>query len=45
MRPLANPAAESAVRRFTALWTVSAVVKVAALAVFLLLVGKLLGGF
>jgi hypothetical protein len=45
MRPLPNPAAGAALRRFAALWTVSVAVKVAALAVLLLLAWKLLGGF
>jgi len=45
MRPLPNPAAAAALRRFAALWTVSVAVKVAALAVLLLLAWKLLGGF
>jgi hypothetical protein len=34
----------AAVRRFTALWTVSTAVKLAGLAVFLLVVAKLTGG-
>jgi hypothetical protein len=35
----------AAVRRFTALWAVSTAVKLAGLAVFLLLVMKFVGGF
>jgi len=42
MRPPVN--ANPAVRRFAAVWTVSTAVKIAALAVLLLLVLKLLGG-
>ena len=42
MRPPAN--ANPAVRRFAAVWTLSTVVKVAALAVLLFVVLKLLGG-
>lgn len=36
---------DAAVRRFTVVWGLSVVVKVAGLAVFLLLVMKVLGGF
>ena len=42
MRPPAN--ANAAVRRFAAVWTISTAVKVAALAVLLLVVLKLFGG-
>jgi len=39
------PDANSAVRRFGTVWAVSVAVKVAAVAVLLLVVVKLLGGF
>jgi len=42
VRPAANT--NSAVRRFAAVWTISTAVKVAALAVLLLVVLKLFGG-
>ena len=42
MRPPAS--ANSAVRRFAAVWTLSTAVKIAALAVLLLVVLKLFGG-
>jgi hypothetical protein len=40
-----SPNATAALRRFTAVWTASVVVKVVALAVLLFLVLKLFGGF
>jgi hypothetical protein len=36
---------DAAVRRFTAVWAVSLAAKLVALAVFILLAAKLLGGF
>jgi len=43
--PHSAPVANSAVRRFAAVWTLSLAVKVAAVAVLLLLVLKLFGGY
>jgi len=40
----APPSPNAAVRRFAALWTVSTAIKLAGLAVFLILVLKLVGG-
>ena len=39
-----SPSPEAAVRRFTAVWTASVAIKVAALALFLVLITSYLGG-
>ena len=45
MPPPRNAAANVALRRFSVVWAASLAVKVAAIAVLLLVVWKLLGGF
>jgi hypothetical protein len=45
VQPPPNAAANVALRRFSAVWAASIAVKVAAIAVLLLVAWKLLGGF